>query len=386
MSVTCASSGGEAARASAPRIAFFHQNDVFETQGGIERYVATIFDGAPERVVLVSAEGPRKSARLYQLDVEALALGPRWVGFLRAVFAQREAIAAFLRENDVRVLEFSRPEYIFAGLLFGGKRAVTIHGTGPGPGNRLHWFIHHACCLLLPLLADRVQIVGRDPSGVPRIARWMLGARVAYFDAWHDECFAPAPLPPLEKSGKLRVFYGGRIAPQKNPKLLFDIIREAARTRPDDFEFHYFGSDFEAFTSEGLGDLVENHGFMGPAALADAMRSCHAGLMCSAFGEGSPYVVVEGLACGRPYILPTLPTLRAAYDGYEGVHFVERYSAAGYVAAMSEIRAAMLAGRVDPFRITAQLGARSRSRAVPKLVDDLAALASVDLAQEPAEC
>lgn len=358
---------------SAPRVAFFHQNDVFETQGGIERYVATIFEGAPKRVVLVSAGGPRKSPRLCEVDVKPG--GPRWMQFLRAVFARRQAISAFLRENNVQVLEFSRPEYILLGLLFPGRRAVTIHGTGPGPGNRLHWLLHHACCLLLPFLADRVQIVGRDPSGVPEIARRLLGQRVAFFDAWHDEAFAPAPLPPLEKTGPLRVFYGGRIAPQKNPKLLFEIIRESARLAPGDFEFHYFGADFHAIAREGLADLVVNHGFLGPQALAEAMRSCHVGLMCSAFGEGSPYVVVEGLACGRPYILPTLPTLRAAYDGNAGVRFVGRYSARDYVAAMAALRAEMLAGDIDPMKIAAEMTSRARSHAVPRLVDNLVGLA-----------
>jgi glycosyltransferase involved in cell wall biosynthesis len=376
---------GESYRAP-PRIAFFHQNDVFETQGGIERYVATIFTGAPDRVALVCAAGPRKSPRIFDVDVEPLAGAPRWIRFLGAVFAQRKAIAAFLQENNVQVLEFSRPEYIFLGLLFPGKRAVTIHGTGPGPGNRLHWLLHHACCLSLPFLADRVQIVGRDPSGVPKIARRLLDARVAYLDAWHDEAFAPAPLPPLDETKPLRVFYGGRIAPQKNPKLLFDIIREVARAAPREFEFHYFGADFDAFRREGLGHLVTDHGFLGPAPLADAMRSCHLGLMCSAFGEGSPYVVVEGLACGRPYILPTLPTLRAAYAGKEGVRFVERYSASDYVAAMADIRAAILAGKVDPARIAAEMAPRGRSRAVPKLVDELSRLATGRFIGEPAKC
>lgn len=360
---------------AAPRVAFFHQNDVFETQGGIERYVATIFEGAPERVALVSAGGSRKSTRLFELDVNPSTGAPRWVQFLRAVFERRKAISAFLRENNVQVLEFSRPEYIFLGLLFPGKRAVTIHGTGPGPGNRLHWLLHHACCLLLPLLADRVQIVGRDPSGVPGIARRLLGEKIAFFDAWYDESFAPAPLSPLERTEPLRVFYAGRIAPQKNPKLLFEIIRESARRAPGDFEFHYFGADFDAIVREGLADLVVDHGFLGPQALAEAMRSCHLGLMCSAFGEGSPYVVVEGLACGRPYILPTLPTLRAAYHGNSGVRFVERYSAQEYLAAMGAVRAEMLAGDIDPMKIASEMTPRARSHAVPRLVDDLMKLA-----------
>jgi len=366
------------------KVAFFHQNDVFSTQGGIERYVATIFEAAPERAALVTAAGSRRSPRLFGLEPASLTGAPRWMAFLRAIFAQRKAIAAFLQARGVEVLEFSRPEYVVAGLLFPGKRVVTIHGTGPGPGNRLHWFVHHAACLLLPFVADRVQIVGRDPSGVPGIARLLLGARLAFFDAWHDECFAPAPLPPLAADGPMRVFYAGRIAPQKNPALLFEIVREAARRAPGALEFHYFGSDFEAFERVDLRDLVADHGFLGPQALADAMRGCHAGLMCSAFGEGSPYVVVEALACGRPFVLPTLPTLRATYARAVGARFVENQTAADYVMALLDLRRQMLAGGMDPFAIAADVAPRARARAVPALVADLAALAGN--AMEPASC
>ncbi len=376
MNAPCSKLGDLAPTKSVPRVAFFHQNNVFQTQGGIERYVATIFDGAPEGVVLVTAPGPRESPRLFEVEVKLSAAAPRLIGFLRAVFSQRRSIDAFLRESGVQVMEFSRPEYIIAGLLFRGKRVVTIHGTGPSASHRVNYLVHHACCLLLPFVADQVQIVGRDPSGVPRIARRLLGRRITYLDAWHDECFAPAHLPPLENAGALRVFYAGRIAPQKNPELLFEIIRLAAREASSDFEFHYFGSDFEVFEREGLGDLVVNHGFLGPEALAEAIRSCHLGIMCSAFGEGSPYIVVEALACGRPFVLPTLSTLRAAYDNFEGVYFVERYSARDYLAAMAAVRAAVLARAVDPFAIAAQVESRARSRKVPELVNELAQLAN----------
>jgi glycosyltransferase involved in cell wall biosynthesis len=365
-------SASDAPVARDARIALFHQNDVFAMQGGIERYVSTLYQAAPERVVLVCPPISQASNRHFAVGAGAVRNAPQGLRFLVGLFMQRRAIGAFLRQHDVTVMEFSRPEYILAAVLFPGKRVVTIHGTGPGPGHRLHYLLHHACCLLLPLLADRVQIIGRDPSGVPGLARRLLGARVAYVDAWCDDSFTPAALPPLADGDRLRVFYAGRIAPQKNPRLLFEIIREAARQAPDALEFHYFGSDFEAFAQAGLGAQVENHGFLGPQALAEAIRSCHLGLMCSAFGEGSPYILIEALACGRPFVVPTLPTLVSAYQGFGGVHFVERYQAEDYVAAIAAVRAAIRASEVDPMTISVQTAARSKSRAAPALLDALA--------------
>jgi len=361
-------------RTACARIAFFHQNDPFETLGGVERYVSTACDTAPERVALVSRPLARGGTRHFPVEAAGPAGAPLWLRFVLGLFRQRREIAAFLKRNEVRVMEFSRPEYLLVGWMFPGKRVVTIHGTGPGPGHRVHYWIHHASCLLTPLFADRVQVIGRDTSGLPRLVRALLGKRIAHVDAWCDDVFTPAPLPPLEAAEPLRVFYAGRMASQKNPKLLFEILRTAARFAPGAFEFHYFGGDYEAFAREGLGALVTDHGFLKPPALAEAIRGCHLGLMCSAFGEGSPYILVEALACGRPFVVPTLPTLVGAYRGYEGVHFVEKYRAEDYLAAMQAVRAAMLRGAVDPGAIAAGVAPRARARAVPDLLDALARL------------
>jgi glycosyltransferase involved in cell wall biosynthesis len=356
-------------------IAFFHQNDVFETLGGIERYVWTLCDSADQRAVFVGPAIAPGKTQSFAIEPAGPAGAPRWLRYTLGLLRQRRKLATFLQANGVRVLEFSRPEYLLAGASLPGKRVVTIHGTGPGPGNRGHWFVHHAACFLLPFFADRVQIVGRDPSGLPRLVRAMLGKRVVHVDAWHDDGFTPAPLPSLDVSTPLRVFYAGRMAPQKNPKLLFEIVRTATATAPGAFEFHYFGGDYDAFERAGVATLVENHGFLKPQALAEAIRSCHLGLMCSAFGEGSPYIVVEALGCGRPYVVPSLPTLLGAYRGFAGARFVETCRVEAYVAAMLAVRNDMLAGRIDPRAIAAELEPRARARAVPELLDALAGLA-----------
>jgi glycosyltransferase involved in cell wall biosynthesis len=299
---------------------------------------------------------------------------PQWLRFLAGVFLQRREIQEFLSEKHVGVLEFSRPEYLLAGWLFEGRRVVTIHGTGPNAANRVHYVIHHLCCLLLPFLADRVQVVGRDASGLPRIVRPLLAKRIAYIDAWHDDRFSPSPLPPVQNA-PLRVFYAGRIAAQKNPELLFSIIREAARTAPAWFEFVYFGSDYEAFVAAGIAHLVQNAGFLQPAALAQAIGACHVGLLCSGFGEGSPFIVIEALACGRPFVLPPLPTLVEAYAGFPGVHIVGQYRTEAFLDELTKIREDMRKGGIDPFEIAAGVTGRSQSQAAPALLHELARLA-----------
>jgi len=357
-------------------IAFFHQNDPFARQGGIERYVATLLNRAEGRAVLVSAPLRQPRADHFAALPAGPAHAPQWLRFILGLIAQRRAIRAFLRERRIGVLEFSRPEYVLAGWLFPGVKAVTIHGTGPDASQRLHFLLHHLCCLLLPFCADRVQVVGRDRSGLPRLAQRLLGRRVALIDAWHDDRFAPTPLPALAPNAPLRVFYAGRIAPQKDPALLFAIVRQAAADDPKLFEFRYFGSDYDAFVEAGLGDLVHDGGFLGVDALAKAIGDAHVGLLCSAFGEGSPFIVVEAMACGRPFVLAPLPTLNEAYGGLTGAHVLERRDAAAFVAALKDIRAQMLAARVDPFAIAASVAGRAQSRAAPLLLADLARLAA----------
>ncbi|MCW2317522.1 glycosyltransferase involved in cell wall biosynthesis [Rhodoblastus acidophilus] len=357
---------------TAGRIGFVHQNDVFGMQGGIERYVSTILSFAGGRAALASPPVSRGGAPHFAAPVRGPEAAPQWLRFLLGLFARRRAFRAWLKAEAIGVLDYSRPEYALLAWMFPGKRVFTIHGTGPGPGHRAHRLLHDACCFLLPLLADRVQVVGRDPSGLPRPVRALLGARLVHIDAWHDECFAPRPLPPTD--GALKVFYAGRLAAQKNPELLFEILREAERTAPGAFEFHYFGSDYAAFVQAGLGDAVHDHGFLGPQALAEAIGACHFGLLCSAYGEGSPYILIESLACGRPFVVSALPTLTAAYEGKIGVRFVARQAAADFVAAMLDLARSIREGALDPDAVAAQVRAQAQSRAVPALLDALSRL------------
>lgn len=355
-------------------IAFFHQNDIFGSDGGgVERYLATLLRRAEGDATFI---GPKPSGDLrsrFVVNMAGASLLPRWLAFIAGVMAQAAKIRAFLNENGAVVMEFSRPEYALFAWLFPGARVFTIHGTGPDAKDRLRHVIHHACCRLLPLLADRVQIVGRDASGLSDGVRARLADRLTYIDAWYDDRFRPAAFPPLAGE-RIRIFYAGRLTAQKNPELLFEIVRRASALPERPFEFHYFGADFQKIVDAGLADRVHDHGFLSPPELAQEIGRCHAGLMCSGFGEGSPFVIVEALACGRPYVLPPLPTLTSAYDGTVGVYFSRDHDVASFMHALMALRSDLVGSRLSPEAIAAGVGDRSQSKAARLLLDRLETL------------
>lgn len=354
------------------RVAFFHQNDVFGAEGGgVERYIATLITRVPGRAALVCPPISGEARRHFATPNGFPAL-PRWMAFMLGVVVRVGAVRAFLCDNEVGVIEFSRPEYALIAWLFPGRRVFTIHGTGPVRHDHARYLIHCACCFLLPLLADRVQIIGRDRSGLPRLVVAALDARLTHVDAWYDDRFSPAPLTGL--SGPLKVFYAGRVAAQKNPGLLFALIRAAVAT-PNEFAFHYFGADYARFVEAGLESAIVDHGFLQPEALAQAIADCHVGVMCSGWGEGSPFIIVETLACGRPFVLPPLPTLTQTYADSPGVAFVARYEVADFLAALRAFGAELRAARLTPQHIAARVADRAQSRAALTLLEQLEHLA-----------
>lgn len=349
---------------------FFHQNDVTDAQGGIERYVDTLLRAAGDQGLLVGETPATPAANRFGLRLPRLP-GPKWIPFALAVIAAVRSIRARLAAMPARVLEFSRPEYAVFAWMFPGAKVFTIHGTGPGAGETAKRLVHDAACRLLPRIADRVQVVGRDNGGLSPAVVARLGTRLAHIDAWYADRFSPRPLPTGDKT---IVFYAGRIVEQKNPKLLFDIIAEGKRRFGDTIEFRYFGKDTDRIEDAGLADRVTCTGLLDAAGLTAAIGECHMGLMCSHFGEGSPFIVVETLACGRPYVLSTLPTLTGAYAGNPGVRFAEAFTADAFLVEIARLRADLDAG-LTPETIAASVASRAEPVATRALLADLAALA-----------
>ena len=348
---------------------FFHQNDVTDAQGGVERYVDTLLAAAGDDALLVGETPARPAPNRLGLALPRLP-GPKWLPFALAVFANLRRIRAALAGAPRVVMEFSRPEYAVFAWAFAGARVFTIHGTGPGPSERVKRLVHDVACWFLPFLADRVQVVGRDTSGLSPAVVARLGARLAHVDAWYDDAFAPRPLP---SGGPTVVFYAGRIVAQKNPELLFAVVEAAKRRFGDRIEFRYFGADADRITEAGLSEVFVSSGLLDARRLAAAIGECHMGLMCSHFGEGSPFIIVETLACGRPYVLSRLPTLTAAYGDNPGVRFAD-FSVESFLAAIEALRADLDAG-LTPEAIAASVARRAKPVATRALLDELDALA-----------
>lgn len=351
--------------------AFFHQNDVTDAQGGIERYVDTLLAAAGEEALLVSEPPARPAKNRLALSLPRLK-GPKWIPFALAVWGRVGEIRARLKQAGKRVLEFSRPEYVTFAWAFPGAKVFTIHGTGPGAGEKAKRAIHDAACWALPLVADRVQVVGRDDSGLSASVIRRLGPRLAHIDAWYDDRFTATPLP---TSDKTIVFYAGRIVEQKNPKLLFEIIREGKKRFGDRIEFRYFGKDVEEIEKAGLTDLVRCTGLLDAAGLTAAIAECHMGLMCSHFGEGSPFIIVETLACGRPYVLSPLPTLTGAYGDNPYARFTKDWSADAFLETIAAVKADVDAGHIAAEAVRASVAHRAKPVATRALLAELAHIA-----------
>jgi glycosyltransferase involved in cell wall biosynthesis len=345
-------------------IAFFHQNEVAEAQGGIERYLSTLLEGAKGGAILVTeADGSLRPDRL-TVPLIGPAKLPKWIRFIAGVLARARTLRRELRARGVAAMELSRPEYALFSWLFPGRKVFTFHGMGPNRHHRVQRLVHDLACWLLPLTADAIQIIGRDASALPGPIRRYFAGRIVHVDAWFDRRFAPSPAPPLSER-PFTVFYAGRLNEQKNPRLIFEIMRRGGEL-PFPVAFRYFGADADVLREAGLAQSVEATGLLDAAGLSAAIASCHAGMLCS-IAEGSPFIVVETLACGRSFLASPLPGLIETYRGNPGVVFAERIDADAFLAALTELHAQWARG-LDPAGLAASVAHRSQDRSVERVL------------------
>jgi glycosyltransferase involved in cell wall biosynthesis len=339
-------------------VVFFHQNYVRGVQGGIERYLSTLLDRAGPSALLVTEATSQDTATSWRyVDVPLPLPGilPKWLSYTLGVILRASTIRRAVSNLGQCTLEFSRPEYLLFSWMFKGTKVFTLHGTGPAPSERVKFWLHYVTCSMLPRFADIVQIVGRDLRGLPQSARSQMPTRIRHIDAWYDEVFRVSPFPDV--NGPLRVFFAGRLAPMKNPELLFKIIQTANR-RGHKFEFVYFGADEEKIPPGPLRQHFRSAGLLNAPQLSKAIANCHVGILCSAYGEGSPFIVVEALACGRGYILPPLKGLIDAYKNCNGINFATEYSVDAFIEALLRFQSSLETG-LSPESIALDVSDRS---------------------------
>lgn len=339
-------------------IAFFHQNEVQDAQGGIERFLATLLDQAQGQAYLVTEKTDRPLQNRLALPLPYGKVGPQWVRYILSALFNIRSIRAFLREKKISAIEFSRPEYALFGILLPGRKTFTFHGTGPLRKEKLKWLLHFSACWLLPLCADAIQIVGRNPNGLPRLLQRAMKDKLHFVEAWYDDCFAMQPYPPTE--GPIRIFYAGRLATAKNPELLFAVMREIAHNHSKAFLFVYCGADGVLLPEDLTGSIVEDLGLLTAPQLAKAIASCHFGILTS-HTEGSPFIVVESLACGRGFLLPPIPGLLAAYGKQTGVAFAQSYNLSDYINALLDFAQKVRSGLLPADIIADNVKARAKS-------------------------
>ena len=352
-------------------VVFFHQNEVLGAQGGIERYLATLLEQAGESGFLVTGTSSggdvRAAGSRFGVPLPLQKIAPRWLSYALGVMLSSRRVRRAIDRLRPHTLEFSRPHYVVFSWVFRGTKVFTVHGTGPPRSERANYWIHYISCLLLPFAADVVQIVGRDHSGLPSLTARSMAKRLRYVDAWYDEVFRVAPF--RNPAGPLRVFFAGRLAPMKNPELLFKIIETASQRLDRRFEFQYFGAD-EDKIPVSLRRTFISSGLLNVEQLANAITDCHAGLLCSGYGEGSPFIVVEALACGRGFVLPPLPGLVEAYQNYRGIVFASTHSVDAFIDALVRMDEAIKGG-LTPQLIAQDVSNRSATVMARQILDHL---------------
>jgi glycosyltransferase involved in cell wall biosynthesis len=345
-------------------IAFFHQNEVAGAQGGIERYLSTLMESAGgEAVLITETSGADEQGRI-AVRLSGPRWLPKWVRYCLGVVASARSLRKAFRARGVTALELSRVEYALFAWLFPGRKVFTLHGMGPNRHHRIQRLLHDAACFLLPLSADGIQIVGRDAAALPVPVRRLLHARIVHIDAWFDRRFVPSALPPL-KDHPFTLFYAGRLNEQKNPALLFEIMRRKAEL-PFPIAFCYFGADRDELERAGLAGSVEAPGLLDPSGLSAAIGRCHAGMLCS-IAEGSPFIVAETLACGRGFLASPLQGLMETYGDNRGIVFAQRIDADAFLESIRELRARFADG-LDPMSLSGSVAHLSQDRSVERVL------------------
>ena len=164
-----------------------------------------------------------------------------------------------------------------------------------------YWFIHRINEWLALRSADRIFCVNPNIKAYVDETYPGFSRKAEVMTVSVDtEIFRPQPFD--TKDGVLRLVYAGRLEEQKDPAVMFTVIKELRTELNGQVEFHYIGTGEPARYPEfaAIEDVTIRHGFQNAGGVAQILKSCHAGILTSNF-EGMPCILLETLASGRPW-------------------------------------------------------------------------------------
>jgi glycosyltransferase involved in cell wall biosynthesis len=230
---------------------------------------------------------------------------------------------------------------VYGGLASAGlpvTRIATLHGWLEDH-HRLrlyHWLearmLHgfQQVCAVSPAIAERLSDQGLEPALICRVNN---GIDVGRFrPRQHDQ-------PP---SGRLLLGTAARLSPEKNLKMLIQVIADC-RDQGRDFNLEIVG---EGPQRQELEALVRKLGLAHQVRLPGNMNGLEHwyprldAFVLPSLTEGMPLTVLESLSCGCPVIASAAGAIPELLEGLAGCQTVHPGDAAALTAALLELPAA----------------------------------------------
>ena len=336
-------------------LAYRSDGDVVSTDQAFVRFVAEL-PPLVDEVVILGRLAPEPGRDPYALDRD----GVRFVGLphyrsvwdvagvLRAARASCRTFAHELRAVDAVWLFGPHPmALLFAWiarrqgtpLLLGVRQNYPEYVAARVPGALWRWAIPVAHALELawrrlartaPTVALGEELAEQYRGGAPVLVAGFPLVTRRELVSLDDALSRPW-------DGDLRVLSVGRLDPEKNPRLLLDVVRELRREDPR-WRLTIVGDGpLRAELEAAGGDMAEFRGYVasGPELWEEYRRSnvfLHVSLT-----EGLPQVLAEAQATGLPIVATEVGGVRAALDGGRAALLVPPRDPGAVVAALRRL-------------------------------------------------
>ncbi len=252
----------------------------------------------------------------------------------------RRRLRADTRNNRAVLHCHDYKSVVYGGLASAGlpvTRVATLHGWLEGQ-RRLqlyHWLEarmlqgFQRVCAVSPAIAEHLFEQGLEPAVVCRVNN---GIDVGRFrPRQHGQA----------KSGRLLLGTAARLSPEKNLKMLIEVIA-ACRDQGREFNLEIVG---EGPQRQELETLVHQLGLNDQVRLPGNMNGLEHwyprldAFVLPSLTEGMPLTVLESLSCGCPVIASAAGAIPELLEGLAGCRTVRPGDAAGLTTALLELPA-----------------------------------------------